>query len=168
MNKDELFKIVEKRLHNYKYLDVQIKNLELDIEQMKLNYRGCGAITYEERTGITYNINRSVENEVIAREKEIGRLKQLKLEKVTEKKKIENALTCLDIIETDFFNLFYNSTRKNNMKYISIKIHMDRSYLYTFREKIVYKIMGMLYPSYNDLPLLKKKVRAKNNTLTTL
>ena len=75
--------------------------------------------------------------------------------KLIEKKKIENALTCLDIIETDFFNLFYNSKSKNNMKYISIKMHMDRSYLYTFREKIVHKIIGMLYPTYDDLPLLK-------------
>ena len=70
-----------------------------------------------------------------------------------EKKKIENALTCLDIIETDFFNLFYNSKSKNNMKYISIKMHMDRSYLYKLRENIVYKIIGMLQPDYSNLPI---------------
>jgi hypothetical protein len=37
-----------------------------------------------------------------------------------------------------------------------MKMHMDRSYLYIFREKIVYKIMGMLYPFYNDLPLFNE------------
>jgi hypothetical protein len=42
------------------------------------------------------------------------------------------------------------------MKYIAMKMHMDRSYLYIFREKIVYKIMGMLYPSYDDLPLFNE------------
>lgn len=155
MERKELFKSVEDRLHNYKYLDIQIKNLELDIQKEKNDYRGCGAISYDERTGVTYNISRSVENEVIAKEKKIAKLTKVKVDKEIEKRKIENALTCLDIIETDFFNLFYNSRSKNNMKYISIKMHMDRSYLYTFREKIVYKIMGMLHPTYDDLPLFK-------------
>ncbi len=152
-DKKQLFRETEARLHNYKYLEIQIKSLELDIEQIKNDYRGCGAISYDERTGVTYNINRSVENEVIAKEKRIGKLMQAKLEKEIEKKKIENALTCLDIIETDFFNLFYNSKSKNNMKYISIKMHMDRSYLYKLRENVVYKIIGMLQPDYSDLPI---------------
>ena len=139
-DKKKLFRETEARLHHDKYLEIQINSLELDIEQIKNDYRGCGAISYDERTGVTYNINRSVENEVIAKEKKLAKLMKAKLEKEIEKKKIENALTCLDIIETDFFNLFYNSKSKNNMKYISIKMHMDRSYLYTFREKIVHKI----------------------------
>lgn len=152
-DKKKLFREAEYRLHNYKYLEIQIKNLGLDIEREKNEYRGCGAISYDERTGVTYNINRSVENEVIAKEKRIGKLMQAKLEKEIEKKKIENALTCLDIIETDFFNLFYNSKSKNNMKYISIKMHIDRSYLYKLRENVVYKIIGMLQPDYSDLPI---------------
>ena len=157
IDKKKLFRETEGRLHNYKFLEIQINNLELDIEKEKNDYRGCGSISYDERTGVTYSINRSVENEVITKEKRLGKLMQAKLEKEIEKKKIENALTCLDIIETDFFNLFYNSKSKNNMTYISIKMHMDRSYLYKFREKIVYKIIGMLHPMYNDLPLLKEK-----------
>ena len=56
MNKKELFKKVEGRLHNYKNLELQIKNLELDIEQEKNEYRGCGSISYDEKTGVTYNI----------------------------------------------------------------------------------------------------------------
>ena len=155
-DKKKLFRETEARLHNYKYLEIQIKSLELDIEQIKNDYRGCGAISYDERTGVTYNINRSVENEVIAKEKKIAKLLKAKLEKEIEKKKRENALTCLDIIETDFFNLFYNSKSKNNMVYISRKMHMDRSNCYRLREKIVYKIIGMLYPVYDDLPLIKE------------
>ena len=159
MNKKELFKKVEGRLYNYKNLELQINNLELDIEQEKNDYRGCGSISYDERTGLTYNISRTVENEVIVKEKRIAKLMQMKLEKEIEKKKIENALTCLDIIETDFFNLFYNSKSKNNMTYISIKMHMDRSHCYRMREKVVYKIMSMLYPSIvtENMPLLNIK-----------
>lgn len=153
MDKKELFKKVEGKLHNYKYLEMQINNIELDIKKEKMEYRGCGAISYDERSGVTYNISRSVENEVIAKEKRISKLMQNKLEKEIEKQKIENALSCLDANETNLFELFYNSKSKNNMKYISMKLHMDRSHCYTVRERLVYKIMGMLYPTYEDLPL---------------
>ena len=155
-DKKELFKKVEGRLHNYKNLEVQIKNLELDIEREKSDYRGCGAIGYDEKTGVTYNISRTVENEVIAKEKRIGKLMQTKLEKEIEKKKIENALTTLDSRETDLFNLLYNSRSKNNMNYISIKLHIDRSHCYRMRETIVYKVMSILYPDIlKELPLLE-------------
>ena len=155
-DKKELFKKVEGRLHNYKNLEVQIRNLELDIEREKNDYRGCGAIGYDEKTGVTYNISRTVENEVIAKEKRIGKLMQTKLEKEIERKKIENALTTLDSRETDLFNLLYNSRSKNNMNYISIKLHMDRSHCYRMRETIVYKVMSILYPEIlKELPLLK-------------
>ena len=155
-DKKELFKKVEGRLHNYKNLEVQIRNLELDIEREKNDYRGCGAIGYDEKTGVTYNISRTVENEVIAKEKRIGKLMQTKLEKEIEKKKIENALTTLDSRETDLFNLLYNSRSKNNMNYISIKLHIDRSHCYRMRETIVYKVMSILYPEIlKELPLLE-------------
>ena len=155
-DKKELFKKVEGRLHNYKNLEIQIKNLELDIEREKNDYRGCGAIGYDEKTGVTYNISRTVENEVIAKEKRIGNLMQTKLEKEIEKKKIENALTTLDSRETDLFNLLYNSRSKNNMNYISIKLHIDRSHCYRMRETIVYKVMSILYPDIlKELPLLE-------------
>lgn len=153
MDKKELFKKVEGKLYNYKYLEMQINNIELDIKKEKMEYRGCGSISYDERTGVTYNISRTVENEVIAKEKRISKLMQNKLEKEIEKQKIENALSCLDTNETSFFELLYNSKSKNNMKYISMKLHMDRSHCYTVRERLVYKITGMLYPTYEDLPL---------------
>ena len=158
MDKKVLFKKVEARLHEYKYLQIQIDNLELEIKRIENDYSGYRAIGYEEKTGATHSISRTIENEIIEKEKKLSKLTQAKVYKEIEKKKIENALTCLDIIETNFFNLFYNSKSKNNMKYISMKMHMDRSYLYTFREKIVYKIIGMLYPTYDDLPLIKEMV----------
>lgn len=91
---------------------------------------------------------------------------QSKLEKEIEKAKIENSLSCLDVNETNFFELFYNSKNKNNMKYISLKLHMDRSHCYTVRERLVYKIMGMLYQNYEELPLFNEN-NSKANTLAT-
>lgn len=157
MEKNKLFRKVEGRLHNYKYLEMQIRNLELDIEQEKNEYRGCGAISYDERTGVTYNISRSVENEVIAKEKRIGKLMQVKLEKEIEKKKIENALTCLDSRETDFLNLFYNSRNKNTIRYIAMKLYVDERHCQRIKRRVVYKIIDMLYPELKnkELPLLE-------------
>lgn len=166
MEKKELFKKVELRLHNYKFLEAQINNIELDIKKEKMRYRGCGAINYDERTSETYNISRIVEKEVIDKEKKIDKLMQSKLEKEIEKAKIENSLSCLDVNETNFFELFYNSKNKNNMKYISLKLRMDRSHCYTVRERLVYKIMGMLYPNYEELPLFNEN-NSKANTLAT-
>ena len=153
-DRKELFKKVEGKLHNFKNLDVQIKNIELKIIQEKNTYRGCGAISYSERTGVTYNISRSVEKEVIEKDKRIGKLLESKLNKEIEKQQIENALTCLDANEIEFFDLFYNSKSNPSMTYISIQLHMNRSHCYSIRERIVYKIMGMLYPEYEELPLL--------------
>lgn len=42
------------------------------------------------------------------------------------------------------------------MNYISIKMHMDRSHCYRLRERVVYKVMSILYPEVlKELPLLK-------------
>lgn len=157
MEKKELFKKVEGRLYSYKNLDIEIKSIELEIESVKNEFLGCGAIEYGERTGVTYNINRTVENEVVKREKELIRLNHLKVKKEIEKKKIENALTSLDEFETTFFKLLYCSKFKTTIPSVSLKLHIDRSHGYRTRDKIVYKIINMLYPneSYKDLPLMK-------------
>ena len=77
-DKKELFRETEARLRNYKYLDTKIKNLVLDIESEKNNYKGYSAISYEERTGATYNISRSVENEIIEKDKTAENIQRLK------------------------------------------------------------------------------------------
>ncbi|VFG74448.1 putative sigma factor [Clostridioides difficile] len=135
--KDILFKETDERLHNYKYLDIKIKNINLDIKRYENEYSGCGAMVYTEKTSNTYNISSSVENEVLKREE---RLRKLKIEK----EKIENALTCLNDIEMEFFNLFYNSKTKNNMTYISMKLHLDRTSCYNLKKKMIVKLSEIL------------------------
>ncbi|NKN25795.1 hypothetical protein GSQ42_13835, partial [Clostridioides difficile] len=48
-------------------------------------------------------------NEVLKREERLRKLKMEKEDIEIEKEKIENALTCLNDIEMEFFHLFYNS-----------------------------------------------------------
>ncbi len=63
-------------------------------------------MVYTEKTSNTYNISSSVENEVLKREERLRKLKIEKEDIEIEKEKIENALTCLNDIEMEFFNLF--------------------------------------------------------------
>ncbi|WP_339073557.1 hypothetical protein [Clostridioides difficile] len=128
INKKELFKKVEGRLHHYKFLSAEIKNLELDIESRENEIFGCKAVGYDEKVSPTYAFNSTVENEIIKKERDITRLKKLKKDKEIEKKKIENALTCLDIREEHFFKLFYNSRMKNSMVYISLEAFIQDYY----------------------------------------
>ncbi|CEK35753.1 RNA polymerase sigma factor,phage transcriptional regulator, RinA family [[Clostridium] sordellii] len=157
MDKKELFKKVEGRLYSYKNLDIEIKSIELEIESVQNEFLGCGSIEYTEKTCVTYNINRTVENEVVKREKELMRLNHMKVKKEIEKRKIENALTSLDDRETSFFELFYKNKEKNTIKYISYKLHISERHCKRLRRKVVYKIMDMLYPNLKnkELPLLK-------------
>lgn len=152
----ELFKKVEGRLYNYKNLDIEIKSIELEIENVKNEFLGFGSIGYGERSCETYNINKTVENEVIKREKELARLNQLKVRKEIEKKKIENALTSLDEFETTFFYLLYCGKFRATIPNVSMKLHIDRSHGYRTRDRIVGKMINMLYPreSYKNLPLM--------------
>ncbi|MFN1899915.1 hypothetical protein ACK2FY_18375, partial [Clostridioides difficile] len=88
INKKELFKS-ESELHHYKFLSAEIKNLELDIESRENEVFGCKAIGYGEKVSPTYAFNSTVENG------NYKKAKKLKKDKEIEKKKIENALTCL-------------------------------------------------------------------------
>ena len=100
----ELFKKVEARLHNYKYLQIQIDNLELDIEEIKNDYRGCGSISYDERTGSTYNISRTIENEIIdnLNMKHIANKEYVKLRE--QRISIANSLCSHNVIDYSFIS----------------------------------------------------------------
>ncbi|WP_304340449.1 hypothetical protein [Metaclostridioides mangenotii] len=166
MTKKDLYKVVEARLHNYKNLDMEINRIKLDIESYKAEFIGCKAIEYsDDIVGPTNKFNSSVENEVLKREQYIIDKSKELAKKQIEKKRIENALTCLDSREEDFFNLYFNN--KNKYKYsmvcISLELCLDRKTCYLLKDKIIYKMMDMLYPKLKEmeLPLFKME----NSTL---
>ena len=75
MSTNDKFKRVEAMLYNYKNTVAEIKILKRDLEILENDYRGTGAIGYEEKTGSTNKFNSDVENEVIKRAEKIQRLK---------------------------------------------------------------------------------------------
>ncbi len=153
----DLYKVVEARLHNYKNLDTQIKNAELDIEIYKEDYLGCKAISYTEDTVTPTNkFHSSVEDEVIKRDEWFVFLESELRKKKLEKRKIENALSCLNSTEEQFFKLYFMSKIKPTMRSVANSLHyQERNSVYDIKEKIVYKMMDMLYPNLKiqELPL---------------
>lgn len=142
--KDILFKEIDKRLYNYKYLDIKIKNINLDIKRCENEYFGCGVMVYIEKISNIYNISFFVENEVLKREERLRKLKMEKEDIEIEKEKIENVLMCLNDIEMEFFNFFYNSKIKNNMIYIFMKLYLDRIFCYNLKKKMIFKLSEIL------------------------
>ena len=64
MNTNDEFRRVEAMLYNYKNTLAEIKILKRDLEILENDYRGTGAISYEEKTGKTNAFSSEVENEV--------------------------------------------------------------------------------------------------------
>ena len=161
MTKKDLYKVVESRLHNYKNLDMEINRIKLDIESYKTEFIGCKAITYsDDIVGPTNKFNSIIENEVLNREKDIDIMQKELKKKEIEKLRIENALTCLDSTEEQLFNLYFNDKSKNTMSYITKKLHYsERKSTYDLKDRLVYKMMDMLYPKLKEteLPLFNYK-----------
>ena len=76
---DKLYKKVEGKLFNYNKIKDDIEIINLEIEKVKNNYVGCSGISYDsERTGKTYSISNTVEQEVIRKEESINYLQYRK------------------------------------------------------------------------------------------
>ena len=132
----ELFRKTEGKLFDYKRIKSAIEKIELDIEEIKNEYIGCGAIGYEERTGPTNNISRLVENEVIKKEQRINYLEYRKRQKEIEKRKIE-----------ELFDILYMSNRKRVPRYeILDKMHISKTTYYELRESLVRSAINSIYP----------------------
>ena len=72
IEKDKTFSDAEGKLYNYNSMKIELNSLKIDLEYLEIDYKGCKAISYaDERTGQTNNISNTVENEVLAKERQI-------------------------------------------------------------------------------------------------
>ena len=139
---NEIFRKTEGKLFDYK----NIKN----------DYRGCGSISYEERTGPTFNISRSVENEVIKKEERINYLEYIKKKKEIKKKKIEIAINNFSIEQKELFNVLYMSNKKKVPRHeILDKMHISKTTYYELRESLVRSAISSMYPDILERELFK-------------
>lgn len=143
MNNNPLYRKTEAILYNYNKVKAQIKNIELDIENIKNDFNGPGAIGYEERTQITNSFNSSVENEVVARENEINQLLRYQKQKEIELLKVDNAIGSLTereklIIEMRYF-------KKYNNKMIAAKLDLTEEYICNIKRNAVNQVLDLLF-----------------------
>nr|WP_307895937.1 hypothetical protein [Clostridium botulinum] len=68
------YKKTENLLNDYIKIKSEIDNLQIEIEDIKLEYKGVGAMSYEEKSTPTNAFNSNVENEIINKEKLLEKL----------------------------------------------------------------------------------------------
>lgn len=130
-------------LYNFNKTKSEIKNITLDLELLKSEFDGVGAIVYEERTGPTNKFNSSVENEVINREVRIRRLNQAKRIKEIEIEKIENALSDLTEREKSIVEMKY--FKKDSNRIIAAKLDLTEEYISELKGGIINKISETIF-----------------------
>lgn len=93
-------------LNSYLIYKSDIKNIELEIEEIKNNYEII-AIQYKESSGNTNLINKEVENRIAEKDPKINHLLLLKEQNRIQCEKIENAVSILKEFEYDVIKSKY-------------------------------------------------------------
>ena len=136
------YKRVEAMLYNYKKTKAEIKILIRELEILENDYRGTGAISYDEKTQATNKFNSSVENEVINKTKEVYKLEnEIRLKEI-EIKNIDDALSILDEREIYIIKEYYINNRL--LKVIADEIHVNENYASELKHKIINKLTSMI------------------------
>lgn len=139
-------KAIEKQLYDYPLIDGAIRKLDIDIEELINDVSLGGGDMFGEKSGPTYKITSSVENEVIKREENqhIINLKRKRNNLIYQKKKIDNTLNCLNDIEQELIKLRYFNINRPTWVNISMELGFDDSYCKKLRNKAIDKISMIL------------------------
>lgn len=124
-----IFRKTEAILYDYPQLEAEIKCLELEINNIKNNFEGCGAMSYEERTQSTNKFNSSVENEIINKEKEIKRLLIELNNKRTLKDQIDSTVERMNDNERRLIELKYTNRNKLSWNQVSYILGFNVDYV---------------------------------------
>ncbi|CZR82702.1 hypothetical protein CDFC105_53657 [Clostridioides difficile] len=136
------FKRIEEKLYNYNRLKAEINYLNLEIKSIENLYIGCKGIEYMERTGTSYNINSSVENEIFAKEKNIEQIKRKIRGKEILIEKIDNAILLLSEDEMELVK--YRYFKNNTWNYVANRIGFSVIGCKQMRVSILNKIKDLL------------------------
>lgn len=136
----DLYKKTEYYLYNYKTMKAEIKNIDLEIQQME--YVGCAAISYEEKAAPTNQFSSSVENEVISRQKRIAFLEHSKRDTLMKLNKIDNALETLNSRDLEIIKLRYFNNINNRS--ISIKLDLTEEWICTLKTTAINKLSSLI------------------------
>ncbi|MCR3758171.1 hypothetical protein KYB31_04055 [Clostridium felsineum] len=145
------YRKVEGMLNEYTTIVNEIKNIDLDIEELKSNFSGCRAISYNEKSSPTYKFNSTVENEVVAKEEKINRLEKLKRSKEIQVQRIDNAMK---ILKEDEFNVikyrFFQEHKKSWTK-VSYNMQMCEAWCRKLKDRAIKKMIPLIFVSEQSI-----------------
>lgn len=142
MSTNDKFKRVEAMLYNYKNTVAEIKILKRDLEILENDYRGTGAIGYEEKTGSTNKFNSDVENEVIKRAEKIQRLKSKIRLKEIEIENIDDAIKILNDYELTLVKERYFNKKTN--KYVAAVLNVTEDTASRYKNIVINRLATLL------------------------
>ncbi len=139
MSKENDYRKIEGLLFSYPKIQIEIKNLRIDIEEIKDVIAIHGASDAPRASTPTYAFNSSVENEVIQREEKlpdrINRIENMIRSKERQLQKIDNVLLTLEKGDQEFIELRY--WKKIGIKDLCSRYNMEKSSVYKQRDRIV-------------------------------
>lgn len=144
MAKDKEIKKIEGKLYNFNRMKAEVEYLKLEIEEIENDYKGCGAIGYDEKTGETYNISNPVENEILRKEKEIFKKKKEQEKIEIRIKKILNAITILNEDEEKLVQYRYFNNKTLSWETIGGLLNLSSARCKQMRVEIVDKIKDLV------------------------
>lgn len=140
-----MYKKVEAVLYNYNETKAEIKNLDLEIESLENGYKGIVAMTYEEKSTPTNKFNSSVENEVVNKDEQLIKLRNIKRFKEIQIQKIDNALNILDERDYEIIKLRYISGKKYSWFQIAEMLRLSDATCRLRRGAIIKRLANVIF-----------------------
>ncbi|MDB8821397.1 MULTISPECIES: hypothetical protein [Peptostreptococcus] len=156
------YKRTEKWLYRYKDLPSAIRQYNLQIEAVKNDIRGCGAIKYDsDRLSQSYNISKSVENEVILREKKIEELESKKRVLEIHKEKLDIAINNFNHEQTEIFKYVYLKVKPEwTVRRIVRELAISQSTFYRIKKELVHSAINSMNPD-RTLDFIENQFKVK-------
>lgn len=117
-------KSITNRIKKYKELKADIIDIEIKLQELDEEMLGATAIGYEERTGNTYKITSSTEQQAERHLEKQDKLLKLKASKEREIARIDNAMSILKEEERDIIQ----TALIEQKKYSLLEIKYNRCY----------------------------------------
>ena len=146
---EDRFKKTEATLYNYRSLEVKIKNIQIDIDDLE-NDITVRAINYDEKPAPTNAFHSAVEDEVVRRDEHVKQQIEMLKAKLKYnqnlKAKVDGALEQLTTQEYKLVNLRYFQKDKRTWLFIGQELGFDKDYCVKIRNKIIKKLSELIYP----------------------
>lgn len=135
MEDKNYYRKIEGMLYNYPSLKAEIKNIDLEIEELENDYVSCGAIGYDEKTQNTNKFSSAVENKLTTKETRIPYLRREKRKKEIQVERIDNMLSILTEKERIIIELRY--FKRLEFDDIGDIVERNGTYLMSKRKEII-------------------------------